>query len=680
MEPPMMLRSYVTGSWTSPSAEGAPLLDAVTGEQVATISSAGIDMRAALEYGRAVGGPALRELTFHQRAAILKSVGLLLREHRPELYTLSARTGATLPDSKFDVDGGIGVLASYASKGRRELPDDTILLDGGYEPLGRGGQFIGQHIFTPLCGVAVQVNAFNFPVWGPLEKFAPAFLAGVPSLVKPASSTAYVTARLVELIVASGLLPAGSLQLICGSAGDLLDHLTDQDLLSFTGSASTAARLRTHPVVVARSVRFNAEADSLNCSILGPDAVPGTPEFDLYVRQLVTEMTVKAGQKCTAIRRALVPEQALGAVAEAASAQLADVVVGHPADETVRMGALASLGQREEVRRSLKALLAAGTAVFGDPEHVEVVGADAERGAFMSPVLIRADDPGRPEPHEVEAFGPVATLIGYRGTADAIALAARGLGSLAGSVVTSDPDFARDVVLGIAPWHGRLLVLDSDDAAESTGHGSPLPMLVHGGPGRAGGGEELGGIRAVTHHMQRTAVQASPRMLTKITGQWVPGSERTIDGTHPFRKPLSQLRIGDAIVAGPRTVTAADIAHFAEFTGDTFYAHTDAEAAARNPFFDGIVAHGYLVLSLAAGLFVDPDPGPVLANYGLDNLRFLTPVYPGDELTVTLTCKTISPRGDSEHGEVRWDADVTKQDGSSVAKYDVLTMVANQWP
>jgi oxepin-CoA hydrolase / 3-oxo-5,6-dehydrosuberyl-CoA semialdehyde dehydrogenase len=680
MEPPMMLRSYVTGSWISPSAEGDPLLDAVTGEQVATISSAGLDMRAALEYGRAVGGPALRELTFHQRAAILKSVGLLLREHRPELYALSARTGATLPDSKFDVDGGIGVLASYASKGRRELPDDTILLDGSYEPLGRGGQFVGQHVFTPLHGVAVQVNAFNFPVWGPLEKFAPAFLAGVPSLVKPASSTAYLTARLVELIVASGLLPAGSLQLICGSAGDLLDHLTDQDLLSFTGSASTAARLRTHPAVVARSVRFNAEADSLNCSILGPDAVPGTPEFDLYVRQLVTEMTVKAGQKCTAIRRALVPEQALAAVAEAASAQLAGVVVGNPADETVRMGALASLGQREEVRRSLKALLAAGTVAFGDPEHVEVVGADAERGAFMSPVLIRADDAGRPEPHEVEAFGPVATLIGYRDTADAIALAARGLGSLVGSVVTSDAGFARDVVLGIAPWHGRLLVLDADDAAESTGHGSPLPMLVHGGPGRAGGGEELGGIRAVTHHMQRTAVQASPRVLAKVTGQWVPGSERTIDGTHPFRKPLSQLRVGDAIVAGPRAVTAADIAHFAEFTGDTFYAHTDAEAAARNPFFDGIVAHGYLILSLAAGLFVDPDPGPVLANYGLDNLRFLTPVYPGDELTVTLTCKAITPRGDSEHGEVRWDADVTKQDGSSVAKYDVLTMVAKHWP
>ena len=675
----MVLGSYVNGSWTSPSAEGAPLLDAVTGEQVATISSAGVDMRAALEYGRATGGPALRGLTFHERAAILKSVGQFLREHRPELYALSGRTGATLADARFDVDGGIGVLASYASQGRRELPDDTVLLDGDAAQLGKGGQFLGQHILTPRHGVAVQINAFNFPVWGPLEKFAPAFLAGVPSLVKPASSTAYLTARLVELIASSGLLPDGSLQLICGSAGDLLDHLTDQDSVSFTGSASTAQRLRTHPTVVARSVRFNAEADSLNCSILGPDAGPGSPEFDLYVKQLVTEMTVKAGQKCTAIRRALVPEPLLDAVAEAASARLAKVVVGNPADERVRMGALASLDQRDEVRRSLKALLSAGTAVFGDPEHVEVVGADPDRGAFMSPVLIRAEDASRAEPHEVEAFGPVSTLVGYRDTAHAVELAARGLGSLAGSVVTGDAGFARDVVLGVAPWHGRLLVLDPDDAAESTGHGSPLPVLVHGGPGRAGGGEELGGLRAVTHHMQRTAVQASPRVLARITGRWVPGSERSTDGTHPFRKPLSQLRVGDSVVAGPRTVTEADIAHFAEFTGDTFYAHTDAEAAARNPFFDGIVAHGYLVLSLAAGLFVDPDPGPVLANYGLDNLRFLTPVYPGDELTVTLTCKAITPRGGSEHGEVRWDAEITKQDGSPAARYDVLTMVAKEW-
>jgi oxepin-CoA hydrolase/3-oxo-5,6-dehydrosuberyl-CoA semialdehyde dehydrogenase len=676
----MALRSYVNGSWASPAAEGTPLLDAVTGERIDTISSAGIDMRAALDYGRTVGGPNLRDLTFHQRAAILKALGLHLREHRPELYALSARTGATLADAKFDVDGGIGVLASYASKGRRELPDDTVLLDGDAEPLGRGGQFLGQHILTPRRGVAVQVNAFNFPVWGPLEKFAPAFLAGVPSLVKPASATAYLTARLVELIVGSQLLPEGAVQLICGGVGDLFDHLTDQDLLSFTGSASTAARLRTHPTVVARSVRFNAEADSLNCSILGPDATPGTKEFDLYVKQLVTEMTVKAGQKCTAIRRALVPEPLLDAVAEAASERLAKVVIGNPADETVRMGALASLDQREEVRRSVKALLQAGTTVFGDPDHVEVQGADPERGAFISPVLIRAGDASRAEPHEVEAFGPVSTLIGYKDTGHAIELAARGLGSLAGSVVTGDAGFARDVVLGVAPWHGRLLVLDADDAAESTGHGSPLPALVHGGPGRAGGGEELGGIRGVIHHMQRTAVQASPKVLATITGRWVPGSERAIDGTHPFRKPLSELKIGDAVTAGPRTVTAADIAHFAEFTGDTFYAHTDAEAAARNPFFDGIVAHGYLVLALAAGLFVDPDPGPVLANYGLDNLRFLTPVYPGDELTVTLTCKEITPRGGSEHGEVRWDAEVTKQDGSAAAKYDVLTMVAKEWP
>ena len=676
----MSLPSWVQGSWFAPSEEGVPVHDAVTGEPIATVSTAGLDMEAVLSYARGTGGPALRELTFPERAAILKQLAGHLREHRDDLYAVSKRTGATLGDSKFDVDGGIGVLFSYASKGRRELPDDTVLVDGPVEPLGKGGQFVGQHVLTPLRGAAVQVNAFNFPVWGPLEKFAPAFLAGVPSVIKPATTTAYLTHRLVELIVESGLLPDGALQLLCGGAGDLLDHLTDQDLVSFTGSASTAHRLRTHPVLVGRSVRFNAEADSLNCSILGPDATPGTPEFDLYVKQLVTEMTVKAGQKCTAIRRALVPEPLLDAVAEAAAARLARVVVGSPEDESVRMGALASLDQREEVRRSLKALLAVGTAVFGDPEHVQVVGADAERGAFISPVLIRAEDADRAEPHEVEAFGPVSTLIGYRNPGHAVELAARGQGSLVGSVVTADVGFARDVVLGVAPWHGRLLVLDRDDAPESTGHGSPLPMLLHGGPGRAGGGEELGGLRAVTHHMQRTAVQASPKVLGAITNRWVRGAARRADGVHPFRKSLADLRVGDSITVGPRRVSEQDVAHFAEFTGDTFYAHTDAEAAAANPFFDGIVAHGYLILSLAAGLFVDPDPGPVLANYGIDELRFLTPVYPGDELTVTLTCKAITPRGDSAHGEVRWDAEVTKQDGAVAARYDVLTMVARQWP
>jgi len=675
-----VLRSYVTGTWVEPADEGRPVLDAVTGEVVARVSSAGLDYGAALDYARDTGGPALRELTFHQRAALLKSLGQLLREHRPELYELSARTGATLGDAKFDVDGGIGVLLSYASRARRELPNDTVLAEGAVEPLGRDGSFVGQHILTPLRGVAVQINAFNFPVWGPLEKFAPAFIAGVSSLVKPATQTAYLTARLVELMVGSGLLPPGSLQLVCGSASGLLDAVGEQDLVSFTGSAATARQLRAHPAVVERSVRFNAEADSLNCSILGPDAEPGTPEFDLYVQQLVTEMTVKAGQKCTAIRRAFVPAALAGQVTEAVRDRLAKVVVGSPAEENVRMGALASLEQREEVRRSVKALLTAGRLVFGDPDHVEVTGASAERGAFISPLLLHSDDASRPEPHQVEAFGPVSTIIGYRGAGEVIDLAARGRGSLVGSVVTADAAFAREVVLGLAPWHGRLLVLDRDDAATSTGHGSPLPVLVHGGPGRAGGGEEMGGIRGVLHHMQRTAVQASPRVLSAVTGRWVAGTGRDTSGGHPFRKSLADLRIGDTVVAGPRQVTLADIEHFAEFTGDTFYAHMDEEAARANPFFDGRVAHGYLIVSFAAGLFVQPDPGPVLANYGLENLRFLTPVYPGDELTVTLTCKQIIPREDADHGEVRWDADVTNQDGKSVATYDVLTLVAKQWP
>ncbi|MET3808680.1 oxepin-CoA hydrolase/3-oxo-5,6-dehydrosuberyl-CoA semialdehyde dehydrogenase [Nakamurella sp. UYEF19] len=673
-----VLSSYLQDRWVTPTDDGAAVHDAVTGEEIARLSTAGLDMAAALEHGRTVGGPALRLLTFHQRAALLKALASFLRERRGELYALSARSGATRSDSMVDIDGGLGVLLTYASKGRRELPSDTVLLDGVLEPIGKGGTFLGQHIWTARRGVAVQINAFNFPVWGPLEKFAPAFLAGVPSLIKPASPTAYLTHRLVELMVESGLLPDGAISLITGSAGDLLDHLTDQDSLGFTGSASTARKLSAHPAVVANGVRFTGEADSLNCSILGPDAVPGTEEFDLFVKSLTIEMTVKAGQKCTAIRRAIVPNPLLDAVGEAASARLAKVVIGNPADPSVRMGALAGLEQREDVRRSLKALLDVATIVFGDPDHVDVVGADADRGAFMSPILLRANG-DRAEPHEVEAFGPISTLIGYDTVPDAIALAIRGKGSLVGSLITHDPEVAREVVLGIAPWHGRLLVLDRDDAGESTGHGAPLPNLVHGGPGRAGGGEELGGLRGVQHHMQRSAVQASPQMLTAITGRWTPGADRQVTDVHPFRKSLQELQIGDTVVAGPRTVTIADIDQFAEFTGDTFYAHTDEVAAAANPFFDGRVAHGYLVVSFAAGLFVDPAPGPVLANYGLDNLRFLTPTYPGDELTITLTAKAITPR-DGEYGEVRWDADLTNQDGTSVAKYDVLTMVAKRWP
>ncbi|MFE0025866.1 phenylacetic acid degradation bifunctional protein PaaZ [Amycolatopsis sp. NPDC059021] len=673
-----LLRSYVSGEWHTATDDGVPLHDAATGEEVARISSAGVDFAAALEYGRRVGGPALRELTFHQRAALLKALASHLREHREELYALSAKTGATLGDSKFDIDGGFGTLFAYSSKGKREMPNDTVYVDGNVEQLSKGGTFVAQHICTPLRGVAIQINAFNFPVWGPLEKLAPAFLAGVPSLIKPASQTAYLTARLVELIIESGILPEGSVQFVAGSVGDLLDHVTAQDLVSFTGSASTARKLRAHPAIVRNAVRFTAEADSLNCSILGPDAKPGTTEFDLYVKQLVTEMTVKAGQKCTAIRRAFVPAELLDDVAAAASARLAKTTVGNPASEGVRMGALASLEQREEVRRSLKALLDAGSVVFGDPETVEVVDADAQRGAFISPVLLKAD-PERSEPHEVEAFGPVSTLLPYTSVEEVVELAARGGGSLAGSIVSADKEFVRDVVLGTAPYHGRLLVLDAEDAKESTGHGSPMPQLVHGGPGRAGGGEEMGGVRGVLHHMQRTAVQGSPAALSAVTGRWVAGAPRE-EGVHPFRKSLAELKIGDSVVAGPRPVTRADIDHFAEFTGDTFYAHTDPEAAAANPLFGGIVAHGYLIVSFAAGLFVSPEPGPVLANYGLENLRFLTPVKAGDELTVTLTAKQITPRIDQDYGEVRWDADVTNSEGESVAKYDVLTLVAKEQP
>jgi oxepin-CoA hydrolase/3-oxo-5,6-dehydrosuberyl-CoA semialdehyde dehydrogenase len=674
------LRSYVGGTWHTPADEGRPLLDAVTGDEVARISAAGIDLPAALDYARQTGGPALRELTFHQRAGLLKALAEYLRAHREELWELSTHTGATRYDARFDVDGGIGVLRSYASKGRRELPNDTVYVEGEVEPLGKTGRFVGQHLCTPLLGVAVQVNAFNFPVWGPLEKLAPAVLAGMPSLIKPASLTAYLTVRLTELIVESGLLPAGTVQLVCGGSGQfgqLLDHLTEQDVLSFTGSAATAQRLRSHPVVSGRPVRFNAEADSLNCSILGPEAGPDTAEFGLYVDQLVTEMTVKTGQKCTAIRRAMVPEPYVDAVLDAVTARLGEVTVGNPADPEVRMGALAGLEQREEVRRAAKALVDAGRLVFGDPERVDARDADPARGAFISPLLLRAD-PEAAAPHEVEAFGPVSTVLPYRSVAQVVELAARGHGSLVGSVVTADPKFARDVVLGAAPYHGRLLVLTEAGAPESTGHGSPTPQLVHGGPGRAGGGEELGGVRAVLHYMQRTAVQADPDTMTAITGRWVRGAVRRVGEVHPFRRHLEELRVGDTISAGPRQVTEADVEHFAEFTGDRFYAHLDAEAAAANPFFGERVAHGYLVVSLAAGLFVDPDPGPVLANFGVDHLRFLAPTKFGDELSVTLTVKQISPRDGADYGEVRWDAEVVRQDGEAVARYDVLTLVAKK--
>lgn len=668
----MLLESYGAGRWFRAADEGEPLLDASTGEEVARLSSRGLDVGEMVRHARAVGGPAITALTFHQRAALLKDLAKHLTAGKDEFYALSVRTGATTRDTAVDVDGGLGTLFSFASKGTRELPNDTIVLDGPPERLGKGGTFVAQHLHTSRPGVAVQINAFNFPVWGMLEKLAPAFLAGLPTIVKPASQTAYLTELVVRRIVESEILPPGALQLIAGSAGGLLDELTVQDSVAFTGSAHTAGILRRHPNVVDGGVTLGVEADSLNCSILGPDVRPGNPEFDLFVKGVVTEMTVKAGQKCTAIRRVLVPSGLADDVVEALRDRLSRITVGDPRDPAVRMGALASLGQRDEVRKAIEALRASSDVVIGDPDTAP------ERGAFLNPVVLRAR-PGAAEPHDVEPFGPVSTVLTYGSPDEAVSLAARGRGSLVASVVTHDPAVARSLVLGLAPWHGRVLLLDRDDAAESTGHGSPLPVLVHGGPGRAGGGEELGGVRAVLRHMQRTAVQASPDLLTAITGQWTTGAAQRVEDVHPFRKSLADLRVGDTIRSGTRTVSLADIAHFAEFTGDTFYAHTDAEAAAGNPLFGGIVAHGYLVVSLAAGLFVEPSPGPVLANFGVDGLRFLTPVKAGDTIAVTLTVKRITPRNTADYGEVRWDAVVTNQDGAPVATYDVLTLVAKTW-
>jgi oxepin-CoA hydrolase / 3-oxo-5,6-dehydrosuberyl-CoA semialdehyde dehydrogenase len=671
-----MISSYVRDDWYTAGDEGATVVDASTGGPVARVSSAGVDLAGMVEHARTVGGPGLRELTFHQRAAALKRLAAFLRERRDGLYELSARSGATAGDAGVDVDGGIGALFVYASKGRRELPNDVLYIDGPPEPLGRGGTFVGQHVHTSRPGVAVLVNAFNFPVWGMLEKLAPAVLAGMPVIVKPASQTAYVAELAFRHMVESQALPPGSIQLLCGAVGDLFDHLTGQDTIAFTGSAATAHKLRCHPAVVRESVRFNAEADSLNCSILGPDAAPGTEEFQLFVTEVVRELTQKTGQKCTAIRRSLVPAEHVGAVVDALGDRLAEVRVGDPRDQATTMGPLVSRDQLAEVGRAVDRLGRGAEVALGGRGRPELASGDPERGAFCAPTVLVATSPRAPELHTVEAFGPVTSVIGYRGAADAVELAALGRGSLVGSVVTADPGFARQVVLGVAPWHGRLLVLDRHDAAESTGHGAPLPHLVHGGPGRAGGGEELGGIRAVLHHMQVTSISASPATVTAVTGRWTAGAPTTSGPVHPFRRHFEELAIGETLHTAARTVTLEDIERFADLSGDRFYAHMDEVAAKANSFFDGRVAHGYFVVSAAAGLFVDPDPGPCLANYGLERLRFTRPVYPGDTLRVALTCKQKSAREGEDYGEVRWDVVVSNQDGDKVATYDVLTLVA----
>ena len=673
----MKLQNFAENNWFAGSDDGKPLNSAVDGRPVATISSAGVDFAAMLDYARRVGGENLRKHTFHDRAFMLKDLALFLMENKKEFYALSTETGATKSDSWVDIDGGISTLFVYSGKGRREMPNDKVYLDGPPEVLSKEGTFVGQHICTPRHGAAVHINAYNFPCWGMLEKLAPCLLAGVPAIVKPASSTAYLTELMVRRMIDSGILPKGSVQLICGGVGDLFDHLTCQDVVAFTGSKGTAEMLQQHPRVVSESVHFTAETDSLNASILGPDAVPGTPEFDLFIKEVTREMTSKAGQKCTAIRRIIAPASLSADVVRALSTALGEIRIGHPGSKEVDMGALASQGQRDEVRSRVAELSAEAEVVFGNQEDFEVTDADAKKGAFFMPTLLHCDRPlSSTAVHSVEAFGPVSTVLPYENLDEAIELARLGGGSLAGSVITNDNDVARELVLGSAAWHGRMVVINRHCAAESTGHGSPLPHLVHGGPGRAGGGEELGGIRGALHYMQRTAIQGSPEMVAAIGNRWIRGGKEVDPGVHPFRKTFEQLAIGDTVNTDSREITLDDIDHFANFTGDTFYAHTDEEAAKKNPFFEGRVAHGYLIVSFAAGLFVDPDFGPVLANYGVDDLRFAQPVNYGDTLKVRLTCKQKTLRDGSGYGEVRWDTEVTNQDDEVVASYDVLTMVA----
>jgi oxepin-CoA hydrolase / 3-oxo-5,6-dehydrosuberyl-CoA semialdehyde dehydrogenase len=668
MKTPQLL-NYERDRWVA-GDRPVEIASAIDGAPVAMTGSGGIDFGAMLAHARDVGGPALRKLTFHERARMLKALAQAIMARKEELYELSYQTGATRKDGWIDIEGGAGTLFSFSSKGRRELPDAHVLLDGPLEPLSKNGTFVGQHIYTPLHGAAVHINAFNFPVWGMLEKLAPTLLAGVAAIVKPASATAYLTEAAFKIMIEAGILPAGAIQLIVGGVGDLFDHLTGQDVVSFTGSAHTALKLKSHPTVVRESVRFVAEQDSLNASLLGPDAAPGTPEFDLFVKEVATEMTVKAGQKCTAIRRAMAPLEYLDAVEQALAERLAKTKVGDPRAEDTRMGALVSVSQRDDVRERIRELEAAGARIVaGDPGAEPPVAG----GAFMPPVLLRTDDPWNTAAvHDCEPFGPVATIMPYSDIADGIALANRGKGSLVLSLFTHSPEAARAFVQGAAAYHGRMLVIDRTNAAESTGHGSPLPVLVHGGPGRAGGSEEMGGIRGVKHYMQRTALQSSPAMIATITEQYVAGAPKHLIDVHPFRLRMSELHLGDTWKTGIRTVTLEDIEHFAEFTGDKFYAHMDEEAARASPIFEGRVAHGYLILSFAAGLFVDPDPGPVLANTGLEDLRFLTPLYPGDSMRVELTVRSKSLKSD-ETGVVRWAVEIFNQRDEMVATYDLLT-------
>jgi oxepin-CoA hydrolase/3-oxo-5,6-dehydrosuberyl-CoA semialdehyde dehydrogenase len=678
------LLSFARGEWIEASGKGTDLFHAVTGERIGDASSAGLDFAGMVDFARSVGGPALRKMTFHERARMLKAMAQYLMTRKEEFYAVSAATGATKADSWVDIEGGIGTFFVYASKGRREFPDETFYVDGNTEPLSKGGTFVGRHICVPLEGVAVHINAFNFPVWGMLEKLSSTLLAGVPAIVKPATATAYLTEAVFRAMIDSGLFPKGAIQLICGSAGDLLDHLDFQCAVAFTGSADTGATLKAHKSILHGGARFNQEADSLNFSMLGPDAAPGTEEFDLFVKEVAKEMTTKAGQKCTAIRRTFVPEAMVGDVISAISKRLATTKVGDPSVDGVRMGPLATRGQVNDVRKNSDRIASQTERVFGDPDAIEVVGADAKRGAFFPALLFYSKKGlGADAPHDIEAFGPVNTVMPYKSVDEAIELAKRGRGSLVGSLFTSNDKTARDVVLGTAAYHGRVVLINRNSAKESTGHGSPMPHMIHGGPGRAGGGEELGGARSVLHYMQRTAVQGSPTTLAAVFGQYIQGGARPAAKKHPFRMFFEELEVGDTLVTDARKITDEDVAKFADLSGDHFYAHKDDLAG--QSIFEKKVAHGYFVLSAAAGLFVDPAPGPVLANYGLENLRFTKPVFPGDTIRAKLTVKQKTaketpppgptPGAGIPQGVVAWDVEVTNQADEIVAAYTILTLV-----
>ena len=676
----MKIQSYVNGQWVSGDGHSTKCFNAVNDEIIGEINSLTSGFDSLLDYGRTKAGPALRNLTIHQRAQMIKALASYLLERKEDFYRISYLSGATRSDSWVDIEGGIGTMFSYSGIARRELNNDTFIVEGPVEPLSKNGTFVGRHILTSKEGVSVHINAFNFPIWGMLEKITPSLIAGVPVVVKPGSVTCYLTEAVVKAIVESKIFPEGSIQLICGSVGDLFDHLNEQDVVTFTGSASTGQMLKAHKNIIAKSIPFTMEADSLNCCILAPDVKVEDPEFDLYIKEIAREMTTKAGQKCTAIRRIFAPTNMTEAVGDALKAKLLKTTIGDPNQEGVRMGALVGKSQRDDVISVIDQLSQGNSILLSGMDHFKTIGIDNTKGAFLAPTLIHCPNPlTNNTVHDVEAFGPVSTLMPYTDIEQAIELAKLGKGSLVGSVFTYNKNYARDLILGSASHHGRMLVIDRDCAKESTGHGSPLANLVHGGPGRAGGGEELGGVRAIKHYMQRSAIQGSPSSLMAITNEYVKGATTTEDRIHPFRKYFEELQIGESLTTHRRTVTEADIVNFGCLSGDHFYAHFD-EIAAKDSFFGQRVAHGYFVISAAAGLFVDPGQGPVIANYGIDNLRFVEPVAIGDTIQVKLTAKRkinkVKRPDDKYHtGIVVWDIEVTNQRDEAVAIYDILTLV-----